>query len=360
MEPAYHIVRRVSILVPAFLASVFGAIAVTPFVIRLARRYRIVDVPEGRRKLHAQPIPLLGGIAVYFAFTIVLSAVAWISRAPFEGRISPIELGAVLLSGLVLVIGGSLDDRYHLRPLQQFVFPLLAVAIVIAVGVGISRITNPFGGVLSLAPWVTVAFTVAWLLGTTYTTKLLDGLDGLVAGITAIGALMIAALSLTPRYWQPDVAVIALTLAGACAGFLVFSFHPARIFLGEGGSTLCGFLLGILAIISGGKIATALLVMGIPAVDVAIVVGQRLFRSGSVTRGDRTHLHFRLLDLGFSHRGAVLSLYVLAAGFGATTLFLQAQQKLIALGVIAVIAAGLSLAAAAKKTNTHAPGSVGQ
>ncbi|MBI4434474.1 undecaprenyl/decaprenyl-phosphate alpha-N-acetylglucosaminyl 1-phosphate transferase [Candidatus Uhrbacteria bacterium] len=304
------------------------------------------------RKLHAKPTPLLGGIAIYLAFTVALGLVAWWTRAPFEGRISPMELGAVFFGGLILVIGGSLDDRYRLRPVRQFLFPLLAVAIVAAAGVGISKITNPFGGVVHLAPWVTVAFTVTWLLGTTYTMKLLDGLDGLVSGITAIGALLITALSFTSRYYQPDVAVIALALAGTALGFLIFNFHPARIFLGEGGSTLCGFLLGVLAIISGGKVATALLVMGIPAVDVALVIGQRLLQRGSIAQGDRSHLHFRLLDLGFSHRGAVLFLYILAVGFGTTTLFLQAQQKLVALGVLGVVAVALSAVAATRRGRT--------
>jgi UDP-GlcNAc:undecaprenyl-phosphate GlcNAc-1-phosphate transferase len=288
-------------------------------------------------------------MAIYLAFTIALGIVAWWTRSPFEGRISPFELAAVFLGGLVLVIGGYLDDRYRLRPSRQFLFPLLAVGIVAAAGVGISRITNPFGGILKLAPFVTVAFTVAWLLGTTYTMKLLDGLDGLVAGITAIGALLITALSLTHRYFQPDVAVISLALAGATLGFLVFNFHPARIFLGEGGSTLCGFLLGILAIISGGKVATALLVLGIPAVDVALVVGQRLAGRRGPFIGDRSHLHFRLFNLGFSHRGAVLFLYVLALGFGMTTLFLQAREKVVALGMIAVIAVVLSVVAARRR-----------
>lgn len=348
------------VLTCGFLASVGLAAVLAPRVEAWARMRGVVDQPDSAgRKQHARPTPLLGGVAVYFAFTFVLGIIAWVTRAPFEGRISPFELGAVFLGGLILIVGGYLDDRRRLAASRQFVFPFLAVLIVAAAGMGITKVTNPFGGVIHLAPWVTVAFTIAWLLGTTYTMKLLDGLDGLVSGITAIGALLIATLSLTTRYWQPDVAVIALALAGACVGFLIFNFHPARIFLGEGGSTFCGFLLGILAIISGGKIATALLVMGIPAVDVALVIGQRLFRRGRVTHGDRSHLHFRLLDLGFSHRGAVLFLYALAAGFGATTLFLQAQQKLIALGILAVIAVVLSVAAVVRKTNTHAPESVG-
>lgn len=364
----------VSSLLGSFLLSAIFAVVLTPRVMAWARRRGVVDSPDApplapplqegekqeRRKLHSSPTPLLGGVAIYFAFTVALGIFAWWTRVPFEGRISPFELGAVFIGGLILVIGGYFDDQYRLRPARQFIFPLLAVAVVAAAGIGISKITNPLGGIIHLAPWVTVAFTVLWLLGTTYTMKLLDGLDGLVAGITTIGAILITVLSLTARYYQPDVAVISLALAGACLGFLVFNFHPARIFLGEGGSTLCGFLLGILAIISGGKVATALLVLGIPAVDVALVIGQRLAGRRGPFVGDRSHIHFRLLDLGFSHRGAVLFLYVLAAGFGVTTLFLQAREKVMALGVIAVVAVALSVAAARKQRGTTAPGSGGR
>lgn len=329
------------------IASAALAACSVPIVRRFALARDIVDRPGAERKRHTQATPLLGGVAVYAAFALTIGAIAWGAGIPFAGRISPMELGAVLLGGFLLIVGGYLDDRYRRTPLQQIIFPLLAVLLVAAAGVGVTRVTNPFGGVLAFAPWVTVAFTVVWLLGTTYTTKLLDGLDGLVAGITAIGALLITALSLTHRYYQPDVAVIALALAGACIGFLAFNFHPARIFLGEGGSTLCGFLLGVLAIISGGKIATALLVLGIPATDVALVIGQRLLgRDRRVAEGDRRHLHFRLLDLGLSHRGTVLVFYALAAGFGTLTLLLQARAKVIALVVLVAVTVALVTASA--------------
>ncbi|MFH1098514.1 MAG: MraY family glycosyltransferase [Candidatus Uhrbacteria bacterium] len=357
-----------SILILSFLASIVISLAITPFIAQFARRRGIMDVPDQGvgadftsapaggnksrpydRKRHARPTPLLGGIAIFVAFTIVLGAIAWITGAPFEGRINPFELLVVFTGGLILLIGGYFDDRYRLRPRQQLLFPVIAVLIVAAAGIGISKITNPFGGIIYLAPWATVAFTIVWLLGTTYTTKLLDGLDGLVAGITAIGALLIAALSLTEQYYQPDVAVIALALAGACLGFLPFNFYPARIFLGEGGSTLCGFLLGILAIISGGKVATTLLVLGVAAVDAVAVIIQRVLRGASPVTGDRRHLHFLLLDIGLSHRAATLLFWAMAAGFGVTTIFLQAQQKLITLGALVAVAVGLSIAAAIQK-----------
>jgi len=142
---------------------------------------------------------------------------------------------------------------------------------------------------------------------------------------------------------QPETALLCIILAGVALGFLIFNFHPAKIFLGEGGSTFLGFTLGTLAIISGGKIATALLCMGIPILDVIWVVSRRLITKKSPFLGDKKHLHFRLLDIGFSHRQTVLFLWFMSACFGITALFLKSRGKLIALGVLAFIMIVLAL-----------------
>ena len=168
----------------------------------------------------------------------------------------------------------------------------------------------------------------------TYTTKFLDGRDGLVAGVVAIGALVIAAVSQMVEVSQPDTALLAMAVAGAFAGFLVFNFSPARIFLGEGGSTLAGFLLGALAIISGGKIATALLIFGLPIFDTAAVIIRRYRRKQSIWQGDRSHLHFRLVEIGLTRTQAVLFYWFAAAAFGTSTLVLQGWEKLVAVGLI--------------------------
>jgi UDP-GlcNAc:undecaprenyl-phosphate/decaprenyl-phosphate GlcNAc-1-phosphate transferase len=178
-----------------------------------------------------------------------------------------------------------------------------------------------------------------------YTTKFLDGLDGLATSVTSIGSLMVLLLALTVAYFQPDVALLAAIILGAQLGFLFWNFHPASIFLGEGGSTLVGFFVGMLAVISGGKLATALLVLGIPLLDVIWIILRR-FRVGGIKQifiGDRKHLHHRLLDRGWSQTQIVL-LYVFISGvFGASTLFLQSKEKAIAL----IFLAGLMLVAAA-------------
>ncbi|MFA6909040.1 MAG: MraY family glycosyltransferase, partial [Patescibacteria group bacterium] len=180
-------------------------------------------------------------------------------------------------------------------------------------------------------------FAFVWMMGMMYTTKFLDGLDGLVSGVTTIGAIVLFVLSLTREVAQPETALLAVILAGAAAGFLIFNFHPAKIFLGEGGSLWMGFILGTLAIISGAKIATALLILGIPILDVAWVIMRRLLQGKSVTHADRQHLHFRLLDIGLSHRAVVFILYAVTAAFGISALLFHGKEKLIVLFLLLVV-----------------------
>jgi predicted adenine nucleotide alpha hydrolase (AANH) superfamily ATPase len=171
-----------------------------------------------------------------------------------------------------------------------------------------------------------------------YTTKLLDGVDGLVSGVVAIGGLIIFLFTLTTRYYQPNLAFAALLLTAVCLGFLIFNWHPAKIFLGEGGSLLLGYILGVLAIISGGKIAIALLVMGLPILDVAWTIVRRLLKGKNPFRfADRQHLHHRLLGLGLNQKQTVLVFYALALLFGLSGLFLQSLGKFLALLVLVVL-----------------------
>ncbi|MBI4458218.1 undecaprenyl/decaprenyl-phosphate alpha-N-acetylglucosaminyl 1-phosphate transferase [Candidatus Uhrbacteria bacterium] len=354
------------ILVP--LAAFAVAALVTPLVARFAVRAGVVDRPTSPRKVHTKPVPLLGGWALWLGLAAAIATAIQLGAIPGPHIKEKFLLG-ILLATLLLVVGGSLDDRFDLRPAKQIVWPVLAALVIIMSGIGVTAVTNPFGGLLYLDRWqftavtfggipykITVIadlFTLAWLLGMTYTTKFFDGLDGLVSGVTVIGGLVIAAVSLTKDVAQPDTAFLALGLAGASLGFLVWNFHPARIFLGEGGSTLAGFMLGVLAIVSGGKIATTLLVLGLPLFDAAFVIVRRLLEGKSPALADRSHLHHRLLDLGFSHRQAVLFMYAIAAAFGASTLVLRGAQKVAALGFLLSILIAIVAASLAAKRKTY-------
>lgn len=339
-------------LIAVFFASGILSMVLTPLARWLAHTSGTLDRPTVApdRKVHTAPMPLLGGLAPIVAFWLVLGVLAIVAPGLLGGLSKSTFVGLALATA-ALVVGGILDDRRNLAPAQQFGWVLGASLIAVLAGVGIDFITNPLGGLIRLDQWrVTLGalslvlwadlFTVLWLLGMTYTTKFLDGLDGLVAGVTVIGGLIVTAVSVRPEVNQTTTAVLALALAGACAGFLPWNFHPARIFLGESGALWTGFMLGSLAVISGGKIATALLLMGIPILDVAWVIVRRWREGRSPFRGaDRKHLHFRLLDVGLSHRQAVLALYALTAVFGAMTLFFHGWQKVAALGALVVVMA---------------------
>lgn len=331
-----------------FLAAFLVTIGCTLLIRKIAIAINIVDRPDGKRKLHLKPIPLLGGVALFFSFWTVVFYIAYFTNL-FSKQINLVELWGIFLGSLLIVLMGVADDKYSLPVWLRFVVTMLAVFIVLFMGVELDKITNPLGGVIKLdsvglyLSWINVAITIGdflvfiWLMGMMYTTKILDGLDGLATGIAMIGGFMIFFLTQTKKFFQPDVGLVALIFAGVCLGFLIFNFHPAKIFLGEGGSLFIGFILGILAVISGGKIATALLVMAIPILDLIRVIYLRIRNHRHVFEGDREHLHFRLRDAGFSERGTVLFLYAVAFIFGLTTLFLQSKAKLVTLAGLAVV-----------------------
>ncbi len=331
-----------------FLTTFFFSLILTLLVKKVAIKLNIVDEANSERKIHKGKIPLLGGFAIFFSFFIV----AFIFRDKLlAGDLQVLHWTGVFLGALVIMLGGFLDDKYKLSPKKQFLFPVIAILLVIFGGVGIEKITNPFGGFLYFDTWQVYLFSFfnqdfyftalsdififLWLLGMMYTTKLLDGMDGLVTGITAIGAFIIFVFTISSQYYQPDIALASLILFAACLGFLVFNWHPARIFLGEGGSLLLGFLLGVLAIISGGKIAIALLIMGVPILDVVWTVIRRLATGKNPFHfADRKHLHFRIYDLGIGQRKTVLIFYSLSLLFGMSAVFLQSIGKIYALGLL--------------------------
>ncbi|MFH0928029.1 MAG: MraY family glycosyltransferase [bacterium] len=319
-----------------FVMAAAVAVGVTFLVRQAAYLFGVLDDPaRAPRKQHKTPVPLLGGIGIIIA-TIIIVAVGYVLNPHlFTDSLSTHNLLLLLAAAIIIGIGGLLDDCFDLKPRYQIIFPIAAVTIVVAGGIGIREITNPFGGILRIQLWPVLTFI--WLLSMSYTTKLLDGVDGLATGVTGIGAIMVLLLALSTAYYQSDVAFLSALFAGVLAGFLVWNFSPAQIYLGESGSVFIGFFLGILAIISGGKIATALLVMGIPLFDVAAVMVQRVRERRSPISSDRKHLHFRLQQAGLSVRQTVLVMYLLSASFGLCTLFLQSRMKLVALGMLAIL-----------------------
>ncbi len=307
-------------------------------------RWKVVDAPTGGRKIHTKAIPLMGGVGIFISFAAVTLV------ACFSGKIIgvitwPMILG-VIVAGALLIVGGIIDDKKNLPPKIQILFPIVAALIVIICGINVSKLSNPFGGMILLAAPLSGLIIFPYLIGTTFATKFFDGLDGLVTGVATIGAVLVCILALSPKYFQPEVVVLAAIVAGAFIGFLPWNFNPAKIFLGEGGALFAGFILGVLSIISGAKIAVVLLALGVAVTDAAWVIVRRVFwEKKSPTTGDRKHLHHRLLDAGFSQRQAVYILWSISAAFGAGALLLQSKGKITIFAILALTTFAIGVAA---------------
>jgi UDP-GlcNAc:undecaprenyl-phosphate GlcNAc-1-phosphate transferase len=330
------------IWLPLLIGGTLSAI-LTPLVIWIAKRAKIVDRAETapERKRQRKPVPLLGGVALFVTFFI---GILLLQNQLFGGYLLEKHVIGLLIAVGILTLGGALDDRFNLPAGFQILFPIISALTVIASGIGISYIDNPIGKDIDLSSWViplfthhnlpyTITvfadlFTFVWLLLMTYTTKLLDGLDGLVSGLGVVGSLMLFFISVRPDVMQPETAILAALFGGVCLGFLLWNWHPARVYLGEGGSTMIGFVLGVLAIISGAKIATTLLIVGLPLIDHIIVVARRALKGlNPFTRPDRTHLHQRLVDAGIRQPVAAAILILTSAIFGYASLILPRTYK---------------------------------
>lgn len=314
----------------------------TKYTITKAKQWKIVDKPTGGRKIHNKPIPLLGGVPIMVTFFLI-GAIA-LHVVDLTITIPATRMNAIIIGSFIILILGIIDDQKNLKAMWQLGGILLAVLVATLLGTNLTHISNPFGGIIVLTePNITFgpfaiflladAIVFAWLMLMTGTTKLLDGLDGLVTGIVAIGAILIAGFSMFSRYYQPDIALAAAILAGSCLGFLLLNHHPAKIFLGSVGSIWLGYILGVLAVISGGKIAIALLVLGVPLIDAIIVMLRRIHKKQSPFKGDASHLHFRLLKT-IGHKKTVYLYWALAAGFGGLTVVAQSSGKILAFGIL--------------------------
>ena len=294
-----------------------------------------MDFPMELRKTHTKPTPLFGGLAIFLSFFIILFL--FINNGSIGEKALPknIILG-VFVGSIIIMIGGFLDDRDNLAPKHQIIFPIMATLVAIASGAHISFITNPSGGVVNIAPVLGFIITFVWLMGMMYTTKFLDGLDGLVSGVTIIATFIIFIVSLFWDIKNSSTSYMALMLAGAALGFLIYNFYPAKIFLGEGGSIFLGYMIGVLSIISGSKIATSILIMGLPIIDTLYVIIRRIRQGRSPTVGDREHFHYTLLDSGISQRKAVGIIYCTTLLFGLSSLFLNTKGKIITICVLAI------------------------
>lgn len=294
-------------LAVAFLIS-FSA---TPTVIALAHKIKAIDIPKDERRVHKKPIPLIGGLAIFYGFVISVLCFAVIDR----------QVMGILLGSVIIVTVGVIDDMRDLSAKLKLLFQIIAAAIVIYFGVEIEYVANPFAKwfgpqYINLGLW-SIPITMIWIIGVTNAVNLIDGLDGLACGVSTIAS--VALLSMTLLSQNLNAAIITAALAGAGFGFLPYNFNPAKIFMGDTGSTFLGFVLacisiqGIMKMYALISIAVPVLILGLPIFDTLFAIMRRIAKKKPIMAPDRGHLHHRLLDMGFSQRQTVTILYTLTS-----------------------------------------------
>jgi len=303
---------------------IFGALILsfllTPLVKKIAIAINAIDVPKDERRVHDKPIPRLGGLAIYLSFIIVLGAAIIFNIIP-EGDNTRV-LGLVI-SITIITLGGAIDDTYCLKPWQKLSFQLAAAIVLMAFGISIRVVTNP---IFSMNQYLNIGifaypFTILWIIGITNALNLIDGLDGLSAGVSFISCATIMIIALLQG--RTEAAILSSILCGAILGFLPYNFNPASIFMGDTGAQLLGFMLAAISMEGAIKSATAfaiavpILAIGLPIYDTLFAMVRRKVNGKPISQGDRGHLHHRLLDMGLSQKQAVIIMYMISAVLGA-------------------------------------------
>lgn len=301
-----------------FVVSLGLALGLTPLVKRFAHKVGAVDVPNAR-KVHTTIMPRLGGLAIFMAFMVTFFLV--IPFLPIDLTARELNfIKAFLVGGTITILLGALDDRFDLPAKLKFVVQI-ATACVVVFGFDIKlEFANiPFHTYASVESWVAIPFTILWIVGVTNAINLIDGLDGLAAGVSAIAIGTIAVMAFLMG--NVIVVLISLLLLGSIIGFLYFNFHPAKIFMGDSGALFLGFSLALLSLLGFKQVAivsflTPLILIGVPLSDTMFAIVRRWMQKKPIFSPDKGHLHHCLRELGFSHRQTVLIIYAIAAFFG--------------------------------------------
>lgn len=320
---------KLALVISAFVIAVTAAILLTPLAMRLARAAGVMDHPHARR-VHTRPTPRWGGLAMAAAFILTVLIVI-----PLRGQFIPEELDpsgsvfnsriwGVLVGAVLMTLLGALDDKYSL-PAKVKLLGQIAVAILIAfmgvrmvVAFDIPFMDTQYHNYPLWREGLGYLFTVLWVVAITNTINLIDGLDGLAAGVSGLAALTFVFISVFMK-GTLGFAIIAMALAGVCVGFLRYNFHPAKVFMGDAGSHFLGFTIAALSILQNWKVAAGItfavpvLILAVPIFDTAFAILRRLRRGQPIFGADKGHLHHRLLNMGMNQRQVVLSIYLLTA-----------------------------------------------
>ena len=331
--------RFVLFMMGALVLAAGISFIATPLVKQLAYKVGAVDVPKDNRRMHKVPIPRLGGLAIFLAFMLSVLIFADID----------IETKGILLGAVMIVILGVLDDIMALPALPKFLVQIAAAVVVVLHGCRIEFLSNPVPGAstyLQLPEWVSIALTIIWIVAITNAVNFIDGLDGLAVGVSGISAATMLVVAIIVA--ENNIAIIMAALLGACLGFIPYNFNPAKIFMGDTGSTFLGFILATVSIQGLFKLyaiisfAVPFLILGIPIFDICFAIIRRVAKGQNPMQADRGHVHHRLIDMGFSQKQSVAITYMLTAILGLAAVVLTSSgevKALILIGTVFVVGA---------------------
>ncbi len=341
----------------ALLVAFLISFAATPMVMSLAYKLNALDIPKDERRVHKKPIPLIGGLAIFYGFIVSVLCFAMIDE----------ETTGILIGSVIMVTVGVIDDMTDMKAIIKLLCQIIAAAIVVYSGVRIAHFANPFAGWFGGPPyivlnyWVSVAVTIIWIVGVCNAVNLIDGLDGLAVGVSSIASMSFLAMTLISN--NPNVAILTAAIAGAGFGFLPYNFNPARIFMGDTGALFLGFILACISVQGFLKLsaiisfAIPLLVLGLPLFDTLFAIIRRVLTGRSPMSPDREHLHHRLLDMGFSQRKTVAILYTMTAVLCLTAVVISIKGYLrgllLILAVLLIVLVSLRLMGESKNLLSH-------
>lgn len=297
--------------------SMIVSLILTPIVIKVSHKLGIVDQPNFR-KVHTKPISVLGGTVILISFLVGI----WLGH-PIETEVKPLVIGSVLI-----YLVGLIDDIYDLKPIIKLLGQVIAALVVVYYGVTIDFISLPIGltihfGILG------IPITVIWIVAITNAINLIDGLDGLASGVSMIALMTIGFIAILQA--NIFIMMICSVLIGALLGFLFFNFHPAKIFLGDSGALLVGFIVGFLSLLGFKNITFVslffpIVILAVPFIDTLFAMIRRVKKGQHIMQADKSHLHHKFLELGYSHRQTVLLIYSIALLFSLASIILYLSQ----------------------------------
>jgi len=326
--------KQVVYMLLAMLVAAAVSFASTPMVKALACKVGAIDVPKDNRRMHKVPIPRMGGLAIFLAFLLSVLVFADIDR----------QMQGILLGSIMIVILGVLDDIMALKALPKLFVQIAAAGVAVWHGCRIQFISNP--NVFSEATylnlgWLSIPVTIIWIVAITNAVNFIDGLDGLAVGVSAISTASLIVIALMVK--EVNIVIILCALFGACLGFIPYNMNPAKIFMGDTGSTFLGYILATLSITGLFKMyaiisfAVPFLILGIPIFDICFAFLRRIAHGQNPMKADRGHFHHRLIDMGFSQKQSVAIAYMLTGMLGLAAVLLTSSGELKALILIAAI-----------------------